>query len=50
MADVLSREQRSYCMSRIRGKDTKPELLIRKGLFRLGFRYRLHQRALSGDK
>jgi DNA mismatch endonuclease (patch repair protein) len=48
MADVLSPEQRSYCMSRIRGKDTKPELLIRNGLFRLGFRYRLHQRALPG--
>lgn len=48
MADVLSREQRSYCMSRIRGKDTKPEYIIRKGLFALGFRYRLHQRSLPG--
>ena len=48
MADVLSPKQRSYCMSRIRGKDTKPERLIRKGLFALGFRYRLHKRSLPG--
>lgn len=48
MADVLSPEQRSYCMSRIRGKDTKPEYVIRKGLFAMGFRYRLHERSLPG--
>jgi DNA mismatch endonuclease (patch repair protein) len=48
MADVLSPQQRSYCMSRIRGKNTKPEYTIRKGLFALGFRYRLHQRTLPG--
>lgn len=48
MADVLSAEQRSYCMSRIRGKDTKPEHAIRRGLFALGFRYRLHRRDLPG--
>jgi DNA mismatch endonuclease (patch repair protein) len=48
MSDVLSPQQRSYCMSQIRGKDTKPEHLIRKGLFALGFRYRLHQRSLPG--
>ena len=48
MTDVLSPTQRSYCMSRIRGKNTKPERLIREGLFALGFRYRLHQRNLSG--
>lgn len=48
MPDVLSPQQRSYCMSQIRGKDTKPEYLIRKGLFALGFRYRLHQRSLPG--
>jgi DNA mismatch endonuclease (patch repair protein) len=35
-------------MSRIRGKDTKPEFLIRKGLFAVGYRYRLHQRELPG--
>jgi DNA mismatch endonuclease (patch repair protein) len=44
MADVLSAEQRSHCMSRIRGEDTKPEQLIRGGLFARGFRYRLHRR------
>jgi DNA mismatch endonuclease (patch repair protein) len=48
MADILSPEQRSYCMSRIRGKDTKPEYVIRKGLFGMGFRYRLHERSLPG--
>ena len=48
MTDVLSPTQRSYCMSRIRGKNTKPERLIRQRLFALGFRYRLHQRNLPG--
>lgn len=48
MSDVLSPAQRSYCMSRIRGKNTKPEQAIRKGLFALGFRYRLHARSLPG--
>lgn len=48
MSDVLSPKQRSYCMSRIRSKDTKPELVIRRSLFSLGFRYRLHQRTLPG--
>jgi len=41
MTDVLTKEQRSYCMSRIRGRDTKPEVLLRKALWGLGFRYRL---------
>jgi DNA mismatch endonuclease (patch repair protein) len=35
-------------MSGIRGKDTKPELLIRKGLYHRGFRYRLHDKQLAG--
>lgn len=48
MSDVLSSIQRSYCMSRIRGKDTNPERLIRNGLFAMGFRYRLHRRSLPG--
>lgn len=39
---------RSRNMSRIRGKDTKPELLIRRGLHGRGFRYRLHSRKLPG--
>jgi DNA mismatch endonuclease (patch repair protein) len=39
--DVLTSAQRSYCMSRIRGYDTKPEILLRKMLWSLGLRYRL---------
>jgi DNA mismatch endonuclease (patch repair protein) len=35
-------------MSRIRGRDTKPELLVRRGLHERGFRYRLHRRDLPG--
>lgn len=42
MSDVLSRQQRSYCMSRIRGKNTKPEVLLRKSLWNKGLRYRLN--------
>jgi DNA mismatch endonuclease, patch repair protein len=41
MSDVLTHSQRSYCMSRIRGRDTKPEVRLRKELWRLGLRYRL---------
>jgi DNA mismatch endonuclease, patch repair protein len=41
MADVMSKEQRSRCMSRIRGKDTKPEITVRKALWGRGHRYRL---------
>ena len=39
--DIISPEQRSALMSRIRGKDTKIELEVRRGLHALGFRYRL---------
>lgn len=42
MVDVVDAETRSRIMSRVRGKDTKPEMLIRKGLHARGFRYRLH--------
>lgn len=48
MADVHSKETRSYNMSKIKGKDTKPEMLIRKFLFANGFRYRLHDKKLPG--
>ncbi len=48
MADVLTPEQRSLNMSRVRGKDTKPEMLLRKGLHARGFRFRLHRRDLPG--
>lgn len=46
--DVLTPNQRSHCMSRISGKNTKPEMLVRKALFALGFRYRLHRKDLPG--
>jgi DNA mismatch endonuclease, patch repair protein len=48
MADVHEPEVRSYNMSRIRGKDTMPEMLVRRFLFSRGFRYRLHDRNLPG--
>lgn len=48
MADVHSAEVRSYNMSRIRSKDTKPEELVRKYLFSKGFRYRKNDVRLPG--
>ncbi len=48
MADVHSKEVRSYNMSQIRAKNTKPELQVRKYLFAKGFRYRLHSKELPG--
>lgn len=48
MTDVVPKEVRSRMMSGIRGKHTKPELVIRKGLHALGFRYRLHVKDLPG--
>src|SRR3954466_12460248 len=48
MADVHNKETRSYNMSQIKGKNTKPEMLVRKFLFANGFRYRLHDKKLPG--
>lgn len=48
MADIISPERRSALMSRIRGKDTKIELAVRRGLHALGFRYRLGGAGLPG--
>lgn len=48
MADVHSPEQRSFNMSRIKAKDTKPELIVRKYLHARGYRYRLHVKDLPG--
>ena len=48
MADVHSPETRSYNMSRIHGKDTKPEEKVRKFLFSQGFRYRKNDKRLPG--
>ena len=46
--DKLSPEQRHKNMAAIRGKDTKPEMIVRKGLWRMGFRYRLNHKRLPG--
>lgn len=48
MADVVSTETRSRMMSGIRGRNTKPEILVRSFLHRHGFRYRLHVKQLKG--
>jgi DNA mismatch endonuclease, patch repair protein len=48
MADVLTPEQRRLNMSRVRGRDTKPEMQIRRGLHSRGLRYRLQVSALPG--
>ena len=48
VVDTFSPAKRSQIMSRIRAKDTTPEIAIRKGLHRLGFRYRLHDKKLPG--
>jgi len=48
MADVHDTETRHFNMSRIRNKDTKPEMLVRQFLFANGFRYRLHDKKLPG--
>ena len=48
MADIVPPEVRSRMMSAIRGKDTKPEMIVRRGLHAIGFRYRLHDRRLPG--
>ncbi|KAB2700394.1 DNA mismatch endonuclease Vsr [Ochrobactrum sp. Kaboul] len=48
MVDIVSPETRSAMMAGIRGKDTKPEMAIRKALFALGWRYRIHDKRLPG--
>lgn len=48
MADVHSPQQRSFNMSRIRSKDTAPELAVRSLIHQLGFRFRLHRKELPG--
>jgi len=48
MTDVHDKAVRSYNMSRIRSKNTKPELAIRKFLYNNGFRFRLHIKDLPG--
>ena len=48
LADVHEPAIRSYNMSQIKGKDTKPEILVRKFLHKHGFRFRLHSKNLAG--
>lgn len=48
MSDRHTHEQRRYNMQQIKGKDTKPEILLRKLLFAEGFRYRINDRKLPG--
>lgn len=48
MTDKMTPEQRSRCMSRIRGKNTRPEMIVRKYLFSRGLRFRIHVRKLPG--
>jgi len=48
MADVHSKQVRSFNMSRIRSVNTKPEITVRKGLFAAGLRFRLHDKKLPG--
>jgi DNA mismatch endonuclease Vsr len=47
--DVLTPEQRSRCMANIAGKNTRPEMIIRRGLHARGWRYVLHSRQLPGQ-
>ncbi|MCC6865197.1 MAG: DNA mismatch endonuclease Vsr [Ignavibacteria bacterium] len=48
MADVHTKKQRSYNMSRIRSKNTKPEMIVRSWLHNQGYRFRLHDKSLPG--
>lgn len=46
--DRLTKEHRSWNMSRIKGKNTKPELIVRKMMHEMGYRFRLHRQDLPG--
>ncbi|MBT3055799.1 MAG: DNA mismatch endonuclease Vsr [Candidatus Thiodiazotropha sp. (ex Codakia orbicularis)] len=48
MTDTLSKEDRSKLMSRIHGRDTRPEMIVRGLIHKLGYRYRLHAKFLPG--
>ena len=47
--DVFTKEKRSRIMSKVKGKDTKPELFVRSLLYKMGYRFRLHRRDLPGN-
>ena len=46
--DILTSDQRSRLMSRVKSKNTRPELLVRRLIYKMGFRYRLHRADLPG--
>ena len=47
--DIVDQDRRSAMMARIRGKDTRPELAVRRMIHALGYRFRLHRRDLPGS-
>lgn len=47
--DTVTKEKRSWMMSRIKGKNTKPEVLVRSLLHRMGYRFRIHVKELPGN-
>jgi DNA mismatch endonuclease (patch repair protein) len=49
MTDLFSREKRSWIMSRVKGRDTKPEILVRSLVHRMGYRFRVHGLDLPGN-
>ena len=49
MTDVFTKEKRSWIMSRVKGRDTKPEILVRSVIHRMGYRFRIHRRDLPGN-
>ena len=48
MADILTPQQRHRCMTRIKATDTRPEMIVRRWLWKEGYRYRLHAKNLPG--
>ena len=49
MTDVFSKKKRSWIMGRVKGRDTKPEILVRSIVHRMGYRFRIHRRELPGN-
>ncbi|MYM36591.1 hypothetical protein GTP38_19870 [Duganella sp. FT94W] len=49
MVDSIDQATRSLVMSRVKGKDTRPEMVVRSLVFAAGYRYRLHVRSLPGS-
>lgn len=47
--DIYSKEERSALMSKVRGKDTRPEIMVRSLLHGMGYRFRIHDKALPGE-